>query len=266
METTQQTQQTQQTAHALLSASGAHRWMLCTPSARVEAGYPDKGSDYAREGSLAHAMAARMLKQEIYGFVYTPYEDAEIEELKRYYTEEMDLHVGAYVNYVLERVEAAAVYPDYRVFIEARVDYSRYVPDGFGTSDVVIVTPDYIEVIDLKYGKGVKVSAVENPQLKLYALGAWTTFCSRTHFDPEELRFSIFQPRIGHRSSWQDSLDSVLRWWRHCVKDAADAAYRGEGERKAGEHCRFCKAKEDCGTRRAFEAMADFEGVEIELD
>lgn len=233
--------------HAVLSASASHRWLECTPSARAEENYPDQGSEFALEGTLAHAMASRELKTRLGRD--TKKEDIEIAHLEDYCSGEMKEHTTDFADYVMMRLEEAGratpmgrVKPDIR--IEQRLDYSAWVPGGFGTGDAVIVSHDTVEVIDFKYGKGVKVEAENNPQMKLYALGAidWYAYA----YDIKKIRMTIFQPRIGNISSWETDIKSLLAWGRQELKPLAKIAWEGLGARKSGEWCRFCKAKGDC--------------------
>ena len=162
--------------HTLLSPSAAHRWINCAAAPRLEAGVEDSGSPYAAEGTLAHAYCAKKLKE----FLDLPTED-EVAEIKSLYDEyhsgEMDEYTDTYKTIVLEKFNAArAKTKDAQLLVEVKLDFSHYVPDAFGTSDAIIIADDVMEVIDFKYGKGVKVSAVENPQMMIYALGAWDLF------------------------------------------------------------------------------------------
>lgn len=231
-------------AHALLGASSAHKWLNCTPSAIAESLIPDGGTDYTREGSLAHAMAAAELKNRL-GLDVTE-ENREIHELYGYHSGEMEEHVEAYVNYVWERYEVALKHTgDARLLVEARLDYSLFVPGGFGTGDAVIISEDCMEVIDLKYGKGVEVSADDNPQMKLYALGALEEW--RGFFDIDTVRMTIFQPRLYNCSVWEASAMMLLEWATNTVAPLANVAARGLGARQSGPWCRFCKVKGSCG-------------------
>lgn len=237
------------TRHALLGASNSHRWLECTPSARAEEAYPDKGSEYAAEGTLAHALAARSLKKGL-GLAHDE-EDREINELKDFRTGEMGECVADYHEFVMSRYWDAVretpegkVKPEIR--IEQRLDYSDWVPDGFGTGDAVIMSYDTVEIIDLKYGKGVKVDATDNPQMKLYALGA-LAYYDYAFGDIEKVRMTIYQPRVGNISTWETTISELLDWADETVRPTARMAFRGLGARKSGEWCRFCKAKGDCG-------------------
>lgn len=233
--------------HALLSASSSHRWLECTPSARAEEKFADEGSEFAREGSLAHAMAAKKLK-ESFGMP-TFSETAEIRELSEYLSGEMEEYTTEFADYVLERFEEALRFTPMgkarpEIYIEHRLDYSEWVPEGFGTGDAVIVSHDMIEVIDFKYGKGVKVESEGNTQMKLYALGAWSEFSYC--YDFAKVRMTVYQPRIGNISSSEITTKDLTEWGYQQVLPLAQIAFQGLGARKSGEWCRFCKAKGDC--------------------
>lgn len=238
----------QERKHALLSASSAYRWLRCTPSAVAEDAVPDQSSDFAKEGTLAHAMGAKALKETL-GMDFS----AELEEmqmLKEYHTGEMDEYVAGYVEFVLStlrcvREEAARLgtaTPE--LAVERRLDFSDYVPDGFGTGDAVIVGARRLEIIDLKYGKGVAVDARENPQMKLYALGAVSAYDYA--YDIEEVRMTIYQPRLGSVSSWSLPMADLVRWAEETVAPLAAVAVRGLGVRQSGEWCKFCRVKGSC--------------------
>ena len=248
-------------AHALLGASSSHRWLECTPSAIAETRYPDAGSDFAREGSLAHAICARTLKKQL----DRPHEDEdnEIAELSRqYYEPEMEEHVAGYVDFVTSRFEQTKerarrigdLQPE--IMVEQRLDFSRWVPDGFGTGDCVIAGGGMVEVIDFKYGKGVAVEAADNPQMKLYALGAMEMFDYL--FDIDIVMMTIYQPRIGNISTWSISASELRRWADEELRPLALLASKGKGIRNSGEWCRFCKAKGDC-PKLAAESIDTFE-------
>lgn len=233
--------------HAVLSASSSHRWLECLPSARAEEAYPDEGSEFAKEGTLAHALAARKLKSML--GESTKAEDVEIEELSEYLNGEMQEYVDDYVNFVMERfADARDRTPDDKaspeLYVEHRLDYSAWVREGFGTGDAVIVSHDTVEVIDLKYGKGVKVEARENPQMKIYALGAIEEF--DVYYNFERVRMTVYQPRISNISTWECSEIELVLWARNVLEPSARLAWQGLGARKSGDWCRFCRAKADC--------------------
>ena len=232
------------TAHALLSPSAAHRWINCTAAPRLEADVEDKGSEFAAEGTLAHAYCAQKLK----AFLGLPTEDEakEIAELNdRYHTGEMDEYTDTYKTIVLEKYNAArAKTKDALLLIETRLDFSEYVPDAFGTADAIIIADGTMEVIDFKYGKGVKVSAVDNPQMKIYALGAYEKFSFEYKID--RVRMTIIQPRIENFSEWELSVSELMEWTDSVLTPKAQQAYKGDGPQVPGDWCQFCKVKSNC--------------------
>ena len=229
--------------HAILSASGSHRWLHCTPSALLEKDVPDSGSDYAREGSLAHAYCAKALKESL--GIGTKGEDIEIEELQDYFTDEMPGHVETYTDIVLGKFEEAKKStPDAVLMVEQRLDFSKYIPDGFGTGDAIIVADGTLEICDFKYGKGVEVSAIANSQMMIYALGAYERFSDEYRI--ERVRMTIIQPRIGNLSEYELEIDQLLYWADHVLTPTAKKAIKGEGEQVAGDWCQFCKVKCQC--------------------
>lgn len=231
--------------HALLSASSSHRWLVCTPSARLEEKCPDEHSAYAAEGTRAHALAEKRLLH----FLDT---GALYKRRLKDVDAEMWEATGRYVDVCVEKIkEAQHVSPDADVFVEKRLDYSRWVPDGFGTGDMVIYSDDCIEVVDLKYGKGVPVSALGNTQMRLYALGALDAYGYL--YDADKVRMSIVQPRLDAISTDEISTQELLTWAQDVVVPAARLAYEGEGEKKAGAHCRFCKCRATCRTLAEYE-------------
>lgn len=249
--------------HALLSASSSHRWLECTPSAREEECLRDLPSDYALEGTLAHAFCARRLKREVLQLTETPEEDAEIAELyEQYYSPEMDGYVDEYVSKIkcdIKEMRRSGL--SCHVKVEKTVDYSKYAPEGFGTVDCLILTEWYMCIYDFKYGKGVEVSAGENPQLKLYALGAIETY-AHYGFEPEFVSLTVIQPRVkGKMSYWETMVYDLKKWGDTVVKPAAELAYKGTGERNAGEWCLFCRAKRYCRVHAGWMALKSFEGL-----
>lgn len=230
--------------HALLSPSAAHRWLHCTAAPRLEENQPDSGSDYAREGTLAHAYCARHLKQ--YLGLPTAGEDAEIDLLyDQYHTGEMDEHTDTYKTIVLERFNVArAKTPDAQLLIEARLDFSKWVPGGFGTGDAVIIADGLLDIIDFKYGKGVRVDALENPQMRIYALGAYEAYSFE--YNIQRVRMTIVQPRLDNLSSDEMNLEDLLAWADKELAPKAQEAYSGEGKQAPGEWCKFCRVKQSC--------------------
>ena len=236
-------------AHALLSASGAHRWMACTPSARLEEPFPESASTYAEEGTLAHAMAETLCSYNARRIKKTEY----TKRMKDYRenplcNKEMEDYITDFAAYVWEQHNAAKVLaPDALLLLEERLDFSEYVPGGFGTGDVVIVSNGWLDVIDLKYGKGVPVSAQENEQLMLYALGALWRY--GLIYGIEWLRLTIYQPRLDNISRWEVPVKMLLDWAETLLKPKAALAFDGAGNYAPGDHCRFCKAKAVCRAR-----------------
>lgn len=288
-----------QRAHAKLSASGAHRWMHCTASAWAELGFDDKASAFSEEGTRAHEWAGESLQagidaaawltrkrldielelssaiKRINGHDY-PEEiqaawdrrDEALEQLETMYPDDMQEYVQDYIDYVQERIEQAKERnPDAIVFIEQRVDFSPWVPEGFGTGDCVIISDEVLDVTDLKYGKGVFVGVEENVQLMLYALGAWNMF--RHLFHITRVVLNLYQPRIGNIAQWEITVDQLKEWADSVVKPTADRVWYAmetgdlsdvEFDASDAEACQFCKAKVHCRARRdRMIAMTRFE-------
>ena len=221
--------------HALLGASSSARWLVCTPSARLEAVFPDEQSPYAAEGTIAHDLAESILRHKLEGKKAPKLDD---------YSTEMIEAVNRYVDICEEKVnEARARSSDAEAMIEARLDFSRWVPEGFGTGDMVIVADGILEVIDLKYGKGVPVSAVENTQMRLYALGAYDV--NEFLYDVKSVRMTIVQPRLDSISTDELPLEELLDWGEE-IKPIAQRAFNGEGNCTPCDYCNFCKARHTC--------------------
>ena len=239
------------TAHAKLSASSAARWMACPPSANLAATMPDTASSYAAEGTLAHALGELQLRQ-----YFTPSVDSKTVQVERgrliaestwdgqpLYQPEMDGYVQTYVDYV-KSIAIGCTAPF--VTLEKRVDFSAWVPGGFGTADCIIISGDEMHIIDLKYGKGVPVSAEGNPQLQLYALGAYGTY--HLLYGIKSATLHIVQPRIDNISAWSLSIEDLLAFGEKAHEKAL-LADKGEGEYAAGEWCQFCPANGVCRAR-----------------
>lgn len=232
------------TKHAVLSASSSERWLNCPPSARLCESYEDKGSDYAAEGTDAHALCEFRLKQAL----GMPAEDP-IENLS-WYNEEMEDCAAGYTAYVMELLTVASqTCPDPVVLIEQRVDFTRWVPDGFGTADCILIADGVLNIVDYKHGKGVEVSAVANPQMMLYALGALEIFDGI--YDIDEVCMTIFQPRKSNVSVYGMAKEALLEWAQSELVGKAELAFAGQGDFQCGEWCRFCKAKAECRERAA---------------
>ena len=226
--------------HAVLSASGSHRWLNCTPSARLELEFENTGSEAAREGTAAHALCEHKLKRALHMRSRRPVSD--------YDSDEMEECTDAYVDFVMEQYEAAKqVCEDPVILIEQRLDFSCYVPDGFGTGDCLIISDDRLHIIDFKYGIGVLVEAEDNPQMKLYALGALAVYDAL--YDIREVSMTIFQPRRENVSTWTIPVEDLKVWAENELKPRAKKAYDGEGEYLPGEWCTFCRAAVRCRAR-----------------
>lgn len=237
--------------HALLSASGAHRWLECTPSAQLELQFPQSTSEYAEEGTAAHELCELTARYWLGEISEVEYENQRDELAKgKYYNAEMQECANDYAKFVAEKTAAAReTCEDAFTALEVRVDFSKYVKDGFGTGDCIIVSDNVLEIIDFKYGKGVRVEAAGNPQMKLYALGAYLEY--NTLFDIDSVRMTIFQPRLsGVQSSDEITVKELLEWAEKYVKPRAKLAYKGEGEFAPSEEvCKFCRAKAQCKAR-----------------
>ena len=217
--------------HAVLSASGAHRWLNCTPSAQLEARFPDQPSEAAREGTLAHEIAERKL----FG---RRWDDLRENKL---YKDEMDGYTDVYVEEIDRLAMAYEHEPQRRV--EVKLDLHDWVPGGFGTADCILFGGDTLTVIDLKYGKGVKVEAEKNPQMMLYALGAVGLY--GPIYGIRKVRMKIIQPRIDNMPEYEISTDYLLDWGDD-VRRIALVAIQGKGDYKPGDWCRFCRAQQQC--------------------
>jgi hypothetical protein len=237
--------------HALLSPSGAHRWMVCTPSARLTEGLNTQSS-YADEGTLAHDLGELLVKDKL-GLIKPGAFASKLTEIQRnqYYCKAMFEHCSDYADLVCEKYNAyKAQGLNPAILIEAEIDYSYYVPGGKGYVDIIIYTEKHICVIDLKYGAGVPVKAYNNAQLKLYALGGLNTIYSIpgnlfTH-GIKEVYLCIFQPRNGGKSDWMLTANELEDWAEKQLKPAALLAWNGEGDFIAGDHCKFCAVKSSC--------------------
>lgn len=228
--------------HAILSASSSDRWLHCPPSARLCESYDDKGSNYAAEGTDAHALCEFRLRQSLGMEATDPTENL------KWFNEEMSDCATGYASYVLEQVEAAKqTCTDPVVLIEQRVDFSRWVESGFGTADCIIIADGTLQIIDYKHGLGVLVSAEENPQMQCYTLGALELFDGI--YDINLVRMTIYQPRRDNVSTYEISKDDLYRWADEVLKPTADLAFAGDGNFLCGEWCGFCKAKHECRAR-----------------
>ena len=240
------------TAHAILSASGSKRWLSCTPSARLEATLPEQrkaeGSfDHSAEGTMAHTLAELKLRLQFNQIRQEEY-DEEVKAIHKseYYNDEFEEYVNNYVVYTRSQIG-----DDDKPLFEQRVDFSDWVPDGFGTADVVILSKHSIRVIDLKFGKGIPVSAIDNTQLRLYALGAYAKF-KEEYPEIKEVSYTIVQPRLDSISTDGTTVHKLIDWANYFVKPKAKKAWAGSGEFLPGEWCQFCRAKNTCKARSDF--------------
>ena len=226
--------------HALLSASGAHRWLNCTPSARLESDEPESTSAAAEQGTAAHALAEHKLRRALKQRSKRP--------VSAWIDDEMETLTDDYVAYVQEHISIAQeTCGDPQVLIEQRLDFSHIVPGSFGTGDCVIIAEPTLQIIDLKYGQGVLVEAVNNPQLMLYALGALHAFGSL--YDIETVSVTIYQPRRANVDTWEISVAELEQWAETEVKPKAELASAGEGEFCPGSWCQFCRIAPTCRAR-----------------
>lgn len=252
-----------ETKHALLGASSAERWIHCPPSVVLTQDMPDTTSPYALEGTIAHALAELKVRKQFLTGVgpkrYATLSYAIKERLGDHIKAlngnldaldttwaEMDSCTDTYLDAVKEAFSAAGSYP--YLALEQRVDFSRWVPEGFGTADCVIIGNGSLHIIDYKHGKGVQVEAEDNPQLMLYALGALERYIAL--YDIHTVRWSIVQPRNdGVSHAPETDKESLYQWAEDIVQPAAELAVKGEGAYAVGDWCRFCKAKATCRAR-----------------
>lgn len=241
--------------HALLSASSSARWLACPPSAKLCAEAENTSSPYARQGTDAHALCEHKVLRALGRDSPDPTENLD------YFDQEMADCSDEYCSYVMEQLQEAKQYcKDPQVLIEQRLDFSRWVPEGFGTGDCLIIADKVMQIIDFKYGLGILVDADHNPQMMCYALGALDIYDGI--YDIDTVRMTIFQPRRGNISTFEMSKNDLLKWADEVLKPTAELAYKGEGEFNAGNHCQFCAAKATCRKRAEYNlemAKYDFE-------
>ena len=236
--------------HAFLAASASDRWLHCPPSAKLCAQEDDQGSEYARQGSDAHALCEHLLLKALGRETRDPTEDL------TYYDAEMQEAAEAYAAFVMEQVaEAKTVCHDPLICVEQTVDFSKWVQHGFGTADALIVADDTLYITDMKYGGGCLVTAdgedgTGNSQLKCYALGAIDTFGDL--YDINRIRLSIFQPRRDNVDTFELTKADLLQWADDVLAPIAKLAYEGQGEFEAGNHCQFCRVKATCRKRAEY--------------
>ena len=229
-------------AHAILSASSSQRWLNCPPSARLCEAYENKGSDYAAEGTDAHSLCEYKLRKALGMDAVDPSEHL------TWYNEEMEDCANGYTSYSLELVEAAReACADPMVLIEQRVDFSRWVEQGFGTADCIIIADGTLRIVDYKHGLGVLVSSEDNPQMKCYALGALELFDDI--YDIDRVSMTIYQPRRQNVSTFEMDKSDLYAWADETLKPTAELAFAGDGDFRCGEWCGFCKAKHQCRAR-----------------
>jgi len=239
-------------AHARLNASSSHRWMMCPPSVRLSEQFADKPSSYAEEGTFLHELCELKLHRylgdmapDVIEAQYAEHRDSE------FYTQEAETVTDEYIAFCVETIEAVkSSCPDPLIMVEHRLDYSEYVPEGYGTGDLVIVADGVIEVIDFKGGRGVRVDAHRNSQLMLYGLGALLEFDPL--YDVHKVRVTIVQPRLSNTSTYEIAADELVCWAEKEVRPRALLAYEGKGEFCAGDWCRFCKARYTCRKRSEY--------------
>ena len=230
--------------HAFLSASSAARWTNCPPSAKLCATMPDSSSPYAQQGTDAHSLCEHLLLKALHRPTKDPTEDLQ------FYDDEMQSAAEGYRDFCLEQIEDAKDGDEAPfVSVAQRLNFSRWVPDGFGTGDCVIVG-SCLHIVDFKYGVGVLVSAEKNPQLMCYALGAYDAFGAL--YPIERVKLSIYQPRREHVDTYEMPISELLDWAENILAPAAVLAKEGRGEFKAGSHCQFCKVKANCRERARY--------------
>lgn len=255
--------------HALLSPSGASRWLACTPSARLEEQFPDRTNKAAKEGTLAHALGELMLRKSINQITFSEFsKNLKKLESDPLYNNAMWADVGDYAEFVLECYATTKAHTkDALLEIEVKLDLTEYIPEGFGTGDAVIIADNTLDLIDMKYGKGVLINAKENKQMMLYALGALELYSSL--YAINTVRMTIFQPRLENFSSYEISVADLYSWAETELKPKAALAFGGEGEYNPGEHCRFCRAKAVCKANADYQlqlAKNDFKNPDLLTD
>lgn len=227
--------------HSVLGASAADRWMNCTPSAQLTAGMEDETTTFAAEGTAAHALCEWKIRKALKM-------RAGRRPTSDYWTDEMEEFTDDYRDYIMDLVGQAKQHcKDPVTLIEQHLDFSCYVPDGFGTGDFLLVADKELNVVDFKYGRGVAVYADHNPQMMLYALGALNLFDCL--YDIEQVTMTIFQPRLSSISTWTISTEELYQWAEEVLKPKAELAAKGEGDFVSGSWCRFCKARNTCRAR-----------------
>ena len=228
--------------HAFLSASSAHRWIACPPSAKLQQKYEDTGSQYSAQGTDAHTLAEWKIRRELGDIQPDP------RPVLQYFDQEMEDATDQYAVFIAETIaEARKTCPDPCIMVEQRVDFSRWVPKGFGTADAIVAGNGHLWITDLKYGTGVEVVAENNPQASCYALGCLELLDDL--YSVETITVQIFQPRRSNVSVWTVSKEDLLKWAEEILFPAAKLAASGKGKFSPGDHCRFCKARHECRAR-----------------
>lgn len=242
--------------HALLSASSAERWMHCPPSARLAESLPDSTSPYAEAGRVAHAIAELKLRKQYLEPMGPRKFSAALNKLKAApgFDAEMLSTTDTYLDFINETFLAFPARP--YIAVEQLVDFSAYVPEGFGTADCILIGDNVLHIIDYKHGQGHPVEAQDNPQLKLYALGAVDRYCMIYNIDT--VHMSIVQPRVGGIKSWETTRNALTEWGTKTVRPLAKTAFAGEGEQTPGDWCTFCKLKGCCRARGRYLALEAF--------
>lgn len=246
--------------HAVLSPSSSERWLNCTPSARLAEEAGSKTSEYAEEGTTAHELAEYALKSWIYGTFYPECDELPVPQKiasNKDYSEEMKEAISRYVDFVtgeFYEIQKGPFGGSVATYLEEELDISKYAPDSFGSADVSLVSEQMVHIIDLKYGKGVKVP-VESPQFKMYALGALAKFGGPK---VKRVRMSVAQPRLNHYDTIEMGVSDLLEWAEEVLKPKSKLAYEGKGEQVVGSWCRFCPVKATCRAQRN-EITKDFE-------
>jgi len=238
--------------HAILSASSSHQWLNCTPSIELEKGFENKTSVAAEEGTLAHELGELSLKLQL-GEINKRKFSSEFKKIEanELYTKDMPDYVEIYTDTCMEKVASArAKTPDAIAIVEQKLDFSEWVPDGFGTGDFVIIADGTMEICDLKYGTGTPVSAIGNSQMRLYALGAITEFSFL--YDIQNVKMTIIQPRLDSITTDEMTVDDLTKWADEYVKPRAELAIKGEGELCVGAHCKFCRAIAVCKAQEEY--------------
>lgn len=242
-------------AHAILGPSSASKWIACPPSARLEMTFPTSKSEAADEGTLAHSLGELIISQRSNAITNKEFrKQLAILESNPLYNKAMYEYADGYAIYVLEQLSAAkALTPDAQLFIEQRLDMSLYVKEGFGTGDAGIVGEPVLAITDLKFGKGVQVSAIDNSQLKIYALGWLAEFDHL--YDIQIIRMTIYQPRMNNISVFEMGRAELIQWAEEVLAPRAALAFEGKGEYAAGKHCQFCRAKVSCRANANYQAQ-----------